>query len=316
MADQVARAQVPERASSRLRSFAARGAITDYDGHRVFFIDEAARAKSEDARAVLFVHGFPGSAFDFAAMIDRIGEERRVLALDLLGFGLSDKPKTMGLSLMEQADLIELLLMRRGVGAVDIVAHDMGTSVALELCARRRLGLLSFEVGGVLFTNGSVFIQLSQLTPSQKLLRVPVIGPAFAKAASFTTFRAQIHRISGRRLSDEVLRDMFELMIASGGREVLPKLIGYVDERYRFADRWVGHLGELELPTSVVWGQRDRVAVPEIGEKLARALPDAHFVRLEDVGHFSPLEAPDELSAEVLALMARADRAPRSRRAE
>ncbi len=301
---------VPERASAGLRDFATRGELVDYDGHRVFVIDDASRAKSPGARPVVFIHGFPGSAFDFAAMFDRVGEHRRVLALDLLGFGLSDKPAEMGLSLFEHADLVEVVLRCRGIRACDLVAHDMGTTVALELCARRRLGLLSFDIGGVLFTNGSVFIELSQLTPSQKLLRLPVVGPAFARAARFATFRAQINRISGRRLSEEALRDMFELMVASGGREVLPKLIGYVSERYRFAERWVGHLDGLDRPTSVVWGGRDPVAIPTIGERLARALPDARFVRLEDVGHFSPLEAPAELSAEVLALAARADAAP------
>ncbi|NUO47725.1 MAG: alpha/beta hydrolase [Polyangiaceae bacterium] len=301
---------VPERASSALRDFAARGEMIDYDGHRVFVIDDASRAKSPDARAVVFIHGFPGSAFDFGGMFDRVGEHRRVVALDLLGFGLSDKPTEMGLSLFEHADLVEVVLRRLGIRSCVLVAHDMGTTVALELCTRRRLGLLSFEIGGVLFTNGSVFIELSQLTPSQKLLRVPVVGPVFARAARFATFRAQINRISGRRLSDEALRDMFELMVASGGREVLPKLIGYVSERYRFAERWVGHLDRVDIPTSVVWGGRDPVAIPPIGERLARALPDAHFVRLEDVGHFSPLEAPAELSAEVLALAARADAAP------
>lgn len=301
---------VPERASAALRAFAGQGEMVDYDGHRVFVIDDASRAKAPEARPVVFIHGFPGSAFDFAGMIERVGEHRRVVALDLLGFGLSDKPSNMGLSLFEHADLVEVVLRRIGARACDIVAHDMGTTVALELCARRRLGLLSFDIGGVVFTNGSVFIELSQLTPSQKLLRVPVVGPAFARAARFATFRLQIDRISGRRLSEEALRDMFELMVAAGGREVLPKLIGYVSERYRFAERWVGHLDRLDRPTSVVWGGRDPVAIPAIGERLARAMPDAHFMRLEDVGHFSPLEAPEELSAAVLALVARADAAP------
>jgi pimeloyl-ACP methyl ester carboxylesterase len=301
---------VPSGASARLRAFAARGELVEYDGHRVFVYDDASRATDREAPPVVFLHGFPGSAFDWADTMERVGARRRVIALDLLGYGLSDKPLQMGLSLFEQADLIEVVLRRRGVRAAHVAAHDMGTTVALELCARRRLDLLSFDLKSVLFTNGSVFIELSQLTPSQKLLRLPAVGAAFARIASFATFRFQIDRISGRRLPETAIRDIFELMIGGGGRQVLPKLIGYIDERHRFAERWVGHLGETNLPASVVWGQLDPVAVPRIGEKLAEALPSAKLVRLEDVGHFSPLEAPVELADQTLELVERAE-APR-----
>jgi len=299
------RPTLPAAASPELQRFAARGHFTDHDGHRVFVVDDA--GPGGDAPPVVFVHGFPGSAFDFAGAMSLVARERRALAMDLLGYGLSDKPAEMGLSLFEQADVVERVVRDAGAERAHLVAHDMGTSVTLELLARHRLGVLSFEPLGVLFTNGSVFIEMSQLTPSQKLLRLPVIGARFAQIARFQTFAWQIDRISGRRLTKEQKRDMFELMTAGRGRDVLPKLIGYIAERYRFAERWVGHLDRVTLPVTVLWGQRDPVAVPEIGERLARALPNARIVRLDDVGHFSPNEAPEELAREVLALVARAE---------
>jgi pimeloyl-ACP methyl ester carboxylesterase len=290
----------PSHASQRLRAFAARGRHLDYDGHALFVIDAG-----EGDEAVVFLHGFPGSAFDFAEAIDRVAAHHRVVALDFLGYGLSGKPLEMGLSLFELADSVEVVLARLGIRRAHLVAHDMGTTVALELCARRRLGLLSFTLASVLFTNGSVFVEMTRLTPSQKLLRVPVVGGAFARVASFTTFRLQIARISGRPISEEATRDMFELMVCGGGRRVLPKLIGYIDERWRFAERWVGHLGAVDVPTTVLWGQRDPVAVPAIGARLAHALPICRELRLDDVGHFSPLEAPAELAEATLEQVAR-----------
>jgi pimeloyl-ACP methyl ester carboxylesterase len=292
----------PPRASRALVDFAARGRHVDYDGHAVFVLDEGPR----DAEAVVFLHGFPESSFDWAATLERVRERRRVVALDFLGYGLSDKPREMGLSLFEYADSVEVVLARLGVRRAHVVSHDMGTTVALELAARRRLGVLSFEMGSVLFTNGSVFVEMTRLTPSQKLLRVPYVSSAFARLASFASFRLQLRRTTGRAVSEEAMGDMFALMTCNGGRELLPRLIGYVDERRRFAERWVGHLGALDVPTAVVWGQRDPVAVPAIGARLARALPDVVEQRLDDVGHFSPLEAPDELAAATLALVDRA----------
>lgn len=68
---------------------------------------------------------------------------------------------------MEQADIVELLLKQLGIKRVKIIAHDMGTSVTCELLARRERQLLGFNVQSVLLMNGSVYIDLAQLTPSQ-----------------------------------------------------------------------------------------------------------------------------------------------------
>lgn len=258
----------------------------------------------------MLLHGFPESSVDFHDALPQLVSGGRVVAPDFLGFGLSDKPHPHTYSLFEQADLVEVVLRALGVRRAHLVAHDMGTSVAAELAARVRHGLLGFELGSLLLTNGSVYIEMAVLTPSQKLLRLPAIGPAFARLASYPVFRAQARRIVGRPVTDEALRDMFDLMVHDGGRAVLPSLIGYIAERHRFAERWCGALRALDVPTRIVWGQRDPVAVAAIGDRLAREMPRATLLRLEDVGHFTPLEAPGELAREanLLRLEARSGR--------
>ena len=90
------------------------------------------------ATPVLVLHGFPSSAFDFAEAIDCIARRRRVVALDFPGFGLSCKPARPRL-LALRADRRRCSRSSRTVGSsrAHVWAHDMGTSVATELLARR-----------------------------------------------------------------------------------------------------------------------------------------------------------------------------------
>ena len=64
-------------------------------------------------------------------------------------------------------------------------------------------------------------------------------------------------------------------------------------------------LAEIDVPALVVIGEEDAVIPPEEGAEMAAALPDARLVRIPETGHVVPLERPEELSSELLALLAR-----------
>ncbi len=73
----------------------------------------------------------------------------------------------------------------------------------------------------------------------------------------------------------------------------LPRIILYYNERVRFRERWIGALKSLDCPSLILWGTDDPVAVIAIAEKVASETPGAKLVRLEGVGHYPQLEAPD-----------------------
>ena len=109
------------------------GQFFEYRGHRIFW-REAGRA---DAPVLLLIHGFPTASWDWEALWPELGERYRVLALDMIGFGFSDKPMQYGYSIVDQADLQETLLRLRDVAEYHVLAHDYGDSVAQELIARQ-----------------------------------------------------------------------------------------------------------------------------------------------------------------------------------
>ena len=182
-----------------------------------------------------------------------------------------------------------MLLKRLGVKQVKLIAHDMGTSVTCELLARRERGLLDFELSKLLLLNGSVHIEMAHLTPSQKVLLTPA-GPLFAQVSSRTIFKLQLQKIVSKPLPEQELEAMWALMVWNDGKNRLAKIIGYVRERAKFRERWIGALNRLDIPVTLLWGREDPVAVAAIAEKLKDEIPGAELVWLEGVGHYLQLE--------------------------
>jgi len=275
-----------------VRRWIARGVVEELCGIDCFVIDTGNAAQSSD-QAVLWLHGFPSSSLDWRAIIDGLADNHRHVLIDFPGFGYSAKPlgQHYSYSLIDQADRVVLMLVRRGIKRVQLIAHDMGTSVACELLARQAMGLLPVTVESLVLTNGSVYIEQAHLTRSQKLLRSPLAG-LYSRLAHESIFRWQIRKILGRPISEAELGAMWQLMNYRNGLATLPDTIRYVDERYRFYRRWTDPLATLDIPVQIIWGRLDPVAVAAIGQRLADTIPGATLTWLEHCGHFPMLEDP------------------------
>src|SRR6185369_5619776 len=106
-------------------------------------------------------------------------------------------PEDAGYSLFEQAEVAIAVARKAKLSKAHIWAHDMGTSVATELLARRERGLLPFDVASITLMNGSVHVEMASLTIGQRILRSPA-GNVFARAAGRPVFAAQMRRIFAR----------------------------------------------------------------------------------------------------------------------
>ena len=127
-------------------------------------------ARTSDGAAILLLHGFPTSAYDWRGVVSCLEGLHQLIAPDFLGFGLSDKPVAFSYSLFEQADMLEQLLARLDVPSAHVVSHDMGTSVHCELLARQAERRLRFELRSSTFLNGSMLQWMAKITPFQEML--------------------------------------------------------------------------------------------------------------------------------------------------
>jgi pimeloyl-ACP methyl ester carboxylesterase len=283
-------------AAPSVEAWRARGrTIAARDGD-VWMLDAA--GGDPGATPVLALHGFPSSAHDFSGVLDAVTARRRLVTFDFVGFGLSCKPRDHGYSLFEQADVALEVARAAGLESVHVWAHDMGTSVATELLARRERGLLPLQVASLTLMNGSIHVEMAHLTLGQRLLRTP-LGPMFARLNTRATFVRQLRRTFGRPPTDETLEAMWELASRDGGLALSAKTIGYVEERTRYARRWIGALERLDVPALIAWGRRDPVAILAIAERLAREIPGARFETWDDLAHWPQLEDPARVAATV-----------------
>jgi pimeloyl-ACP methyl ester carboxylesterase len=291
-----------EAMSDRVRAWEARGETEEFRNRRIHVFE-----RSGSGPPVLLLHGFPSSSFDWRALLDAEGE-RAVLAPDFLGFGLSEKPRDHTYTLAWQADLVEELVRRRLAGTpVFVAAHDMGTSVATELLARDVEGRLSFELAGVLLFNGSIVIERASLTPAQRLLRSP-LGPLAARLSSERVFRREFSRLfsPAHPLSDEEAEDQWALICARGGRTLGHKLVHYLGERVRFAERWHGAIRDWDGPLSLAWGTLDPVATVAVLDAVTELRPAAPVERLTALGHYPQIEDPQAIAAALRDALGRA----------
>jgi pimeloyl-ACP methyl ester carboxylesterase len=279
--------------TERVRRWQAEGAIEEVLGRKLF----VRRRGGGEGVLLLFLHGFPSSSYDWRELFELRGEEA-TLTFDLLGFGLSEKPRDHVYTLAWQADAAEELVRRAGSPPVFVVGHDMGTSVATELMARDLRGELAMNLSGALLFNGSMLLHLAKPTLGQNLLRSR-LGPLFARMTSERSFRAQFSRVfsPGHPLSAEEAADQWSLISHDGGQRIAHRTINYMSERERFTERWHGAIRDWPRPLTLAWGLLDPVARTEVLDGLRALRPGVETIELPDAAHYPQIERPDLISA-------------------
>ena len=275
--------------SAPTRRWLESGRHLEIEGKRIFVYERGG------GPAVLLLHGFPTSGYDWRGVIDGLADAYRCLALDFPGYGLSDKPAAYSYSLFQQTDVIEGLAKALGIDEAHIVSHDVGTSVHTELLAREQEGWLGLRIISSTFLNGSMLQEMATITPFQKLLASNETLPQ----AMAISDNMSVNYIDGLKsvmkrfecLGDEDIAVMNDLIAYQDGNRRLPALSLYMRERYIHRDRWIGALTAAS-PVQFIWADGDPVANVEMGRALAKEVPRAKYIELSGLGHFSLMEDP------------------------
>ena len=146
-------------------------------GHQIFCMDSGANQYfNSRSPTVLLLHGFPTCSWDWLPIWEGLRKNYRVIALDMLGFGFSDKPNNHNYSIHGQADIVEALVTEKGLESFHVLAHDYGDTVAQELLARQLEGIGAGEWLSCCFLNGGLFPETHRALFIQKILLSPIGG--------------------------------------------------------------------------------------------------------------------------------------------
>jgi len=277
-----------------IEAWRERGDYAEIGGHRIFYVD----TKSAHKETIVLIHGFPTSSWDWVKMWDALAAGYRLVAMDMLGFGYSDKPDPHEYSIHEQADIVESLIEQLSLDTFHVLAHDYGDTVAQELLARQNEGTGIGAWTSICFLNGGLFPETHQALLIQKLLLSP-LGPLINKLTTRRRFDISVSRVFGANTqpSIEELDGFWALINHNNGRHLFHNLITYMSDRIEHRERWVTALKEAQMPLALINGSIDPVSGAHMIDHYRDSVGEPSFLRqLPTIGHYPQVEAPEKVA--------------------
>jgi pimeloyl-ACP methyl ester carboxylesterase len=256
---------------------------------------------SGDGDPVVLVHGLGGQWQNWLENIPRLAQSRRVVAMDLPGFGCTPEPEDdeeititrYGRWVNEVADRLEL-------GTVDLVGNSMGGYIAAEVAIQfpeRVSQLVLVSAAGI---------------SSAEVLQMPILTIGRVAAALASNSVTRYRRLAARPITRHASLALvarhprllkadlaYEGFFKGGGKPGFDDALR-ASLNYDFRDR----LPEVKVPTLIVWGEKDSIIPTRDADEFERLIEDSRKVVMKDTGHIPMAERPDafnEVLTEFLA---------------
>tara|TARA_B110000211_G_scaffold39246_1_gene40175 strand:+ start:289 stop:1185 length:897 start_codon:yes stop_codon:yes gene_type:complete len=275
------------------KQWQSRGKLEAVLGHSIFVVDEG----DSSLPTIVLLHGFPTSSWDWQPIWSELAKNYRLIALDMLGFGFSDKPNSRTYTIHGQADIVEALVKTKGLTNFHVLAHDYGDTVAQELLARQLEGAGSGTWLSCCLLNGGLFPETHRALLTQKLLLSP-LGKFLNRLTGYSKFSKNFSSVFGpqSKPSEQDLENFWWLINVNNGKHIFHNLITYMRDRIEHRERWVSALQKSTIPLAVINGSVDPVS----GAHMVARYKELHcrldyLAQLSVIGHYPQVEAPKEV---------------------
>jgi pimeloyl-ACP methyl ester carboxylesterase len=274
----------------------------DVDGTPMNYVDVG--SGGEDP--VVLVHGLGGQWQNWLENIPRLALDRRVVAMDLPGFGLTPEPDDdEGISIPRYGRYVNTLCDKLGLEKIDLVGNSMGGYVAAEVAIQfpeRVARLVLVSAAGI---------------SSAETLQAPILTFGRVATALATNSAARHRRLAARPIT----RHISLALVARHPRLLKADLAyegffkgagkgGFDDAlraslEYDFRDR----LPEVKVPTLIVWGEKDSIIPVRDADEFERLIDDSRKVVMKDTGHIPMAERPNAFNDVLVEFLAETGRA-------
>jgi pimeloyl-ACP methyl ester carboxylesterase len=248
---------------------------------------DSAELRPADLEPVVFVHGLGGQWQNWLENLPRAALERRVIALDLPGFGSTPMPRDE-ITIPGYGRCVNQLCEKLDLGRVDIVGNSMGGYIAAEVAIQfpeRIDQLLLVSAAGI---------------TTADVARRPVYTAGRIATAMTAHSSAQYRAIASRPKSRHMALALvarhpsllradlaYEGFIKGAGGPGFESALRACLE-YDFRDR----LPEIRRPTLIVWGEKDSIIPVRDAQEFERLIPDSRKLVMKDTGHIPMAERP------------------------
>ena len=284
------------------RAYATHHRTTTVEGQTIFYRE----AGPEQAPALVLLHGFPSSSFMFRQLIPLLAPHYRVIAPDLLGFGLSDAPSVdqFEYSFDALARITARLLEQLGVSRFAMYVQDYGAPVGWRLALDQRHDITAIvSQNGNAYEDGFVESFWAPIWEHARERSEQTAAP-LRGALELETIRWQyINGVPDPTLvSPDTWHHDYALVQRPGNPEIQLALFADYATNVALYPDVQRYFRESQVPLLAVWGANDEIFGPDGARAFTRDLPDAE-VHLLDAGHFaleSELEAIAERTSDFL----------------
>jgi pimeloyl-ACP methyl ester carboxylesterase len=246
-------------------------------------------APGRGSDTVVYIHGLFSSSATWKRVLSSAAGGRPAVAVDLPGFGYSDRPWPHDYTVAGQAQALLVYLDARNLENVACVGNSLGGAVCLIAAAARPQRFRAL----VLVDSAS---HRSRVPWNFGLLRTPVVGEIemelFARPVMEYALRQRLYARAGR-VTRETIDDWWLPIKVPGTRRAALAAVRSSSRGYEDL------LERVRAPALVLWGKEDRLLPAEEGLRLSSAIPQARLVVLPETGHLPQEEAPEEFSRAV-----------------
>lgn len=245
---------------------------------------------------ILLVHGFGTCSFLWRDIGPTLAmANRTAFAVDLFGYGESDRPFDAQFGIAAQSDYLDRALTALRLSKATVVGIDLGAAVAMHLAYNR-----PDRVERLVLVNPIAFddvpaedVKTMQRNTGRFAFQISrgVLGAA-------PLMRELLERsvADPEHMPDPLLARYLAPYVGQEGLNHLLALARSVDDE----DMVEVELNQLDCPTLIVWGDQDPFVSPKLGDRLADTIPGSRLVRLPGTGRLVPEEAPETLTNMIL----------------
>jgi pimeloyl-ACP methyl ester carboxylesterase len=273
-----------------------RGEFLDLSDGRLYYYAAGTRGAGEP---VVFLHGFPTSSHLWGDLVPLMPPGHRLVVVDLLGYGRSDRPLEHDVGIRGHASRTVELLDVLGIKQACLVGHDVGGGIAQLVAVEHpeRVSRLCL-IDSVGFDDWpTIAARLARVSAPLTRHLPPAMLLSMLRSNILRGYKDHEH---GGRSLDLYLRPFG----TPEGRDALMSHIGALDAVD--TTTVAGSLGVVRAPTAIVWGRGDPFLPVSLGQRLQRAIPGATLEIVDDVCHFTPEEAPRNVADVIEELLSRA----------
>ena len=249
---------------------------------------------------ILFVHGTPSWSFDFRQVIKKLSPNFRCIAIDHIGFGLSDKPEHYDYTIQNHCKTLEKFIVEKELTGITLVVHDFGGPIGFNFAIQyptkiKRIVVLNSWMWSS--QKDPDFIKLS------KILKSPLL-PFLYRYLNFSPKYILPQSFGNHPISAPILKQYTKPFANPSQRNgALAFAKSLLTDQDWFEDLWHKKSSIANKPLLLIWGMKDPILKPSYLEKFRSGFNNTKIIQLDSCGHFPQEEKPDEVELAIFKFM-------------